>query len=708
MDKSSPVSEKGILFVCLKRTRSLDPFIRNQIVMSNVTNKCDRKEKDMKNRKIGWKLLMMTAVSLIAITGPPETAHAETKHYDDQENVVNLTAIPNNTVDMVAQWSSPEIILPDAEKPGYTLEGWYKDPIGTHPIGKPGDPYTPTDPTETVYAKWVPNKYTVSFDTNLDHTETGRYTLVLPVGDTPDMEVEFDGPYGPLPVLIMDGYEFQGWYDKDVDGTKIDADKLFTNLTTDKTNGANQIVYAHWKNLNPIDVKLYATNGIYSKVVTDKSTSDVTMDWTNVPYTLYANAKDPGDGIGQADILRSDAYSSSAFDTLTYASVTELTKENATFKTYGTEGTTSVLLKVTDAEGQKPGRQLDGSTSTKKMNLKIDTKAPKATMTVSIGTHENPLNTVSNKSWNGWNVYNAKAYGAKINISISDENANAVGGSQDVSGIKHAWLVVSDTNVPDITQTFELVADGSKDVYTFSYDDIIDINNLFKGSMNLTYELHAVDNAGNEMPVVAKTTERKPEILTKVEKLTNDGSDDPLLFKAGYRGRLYIYTTGWVDTLSLKWPDCIVKTGVYDTEHGEMGMIYDATILTNGMRQDMDLSTDPAEKLLQQTILATELVDENNPSSKAIMLDADGEHTEFTRCYVFDFWVPVYIGYEDNPDHIDMNVINQINTKVTASKYLINSSAESITAESVTAMSGFDIRIGNGSIMEDFHTSIIN
>ena len=80
------------------------------------------------------------------------------------------------------------------------------------------------------------------------------------------------------------------------------------------------------------------------------------------------------------------------------------------------------------------------------------------------------------------------------------------------------------------------------------------------------------------------------DIYSKVEKLTSDDLGDPLLFKAGFRGRLYIYTTGWVDTLSLEWPDCIVKSGEYDVAHDEPGMIYNATLLTNGMYQGMQLS----------------------------------------------------------------------------------------------------------------------
>ena len=198
-------------------------------------------------------------------------------------------------------------------------------------------------------------------------------------------------------------------------------------------------------------------------------------------------------------------------------------------------------------------------------------------------------------------------------------------------------------------------------------------------------------------------------------KLTNDTTGDPLLFKAGYRGQILICTNGWVDTITLEWPECVAKSGDYDMDHGELGMIYNATMITNGMSADSPISmfAEPAaagltaEEQLRQAILATEYTDYNNPSSKTITLDVDGEDTGFTRCYVFDFWVPVYIGYEDNPYHIDMNTINQINTKIIASKYIINTEAEAVTTETVSAMGAFDIRVGNGSIMEEFRSSII-
>lgn len=657
-----------------------------------------------------WKLLIMAALSVFVIRGAPTVVRAETQHFNDGAVVKNLTSIQGNTVEMVAQWGDTTIILPDAKKPGYTFVAWYKDKECTEFVGYAGDPYVPTDPNETFYAKWTPNTYTLSFNPNLEHTETGKYALETPVGNMSDVEIVFDSKYGTLPTVTLDGYEFLGWYEAADGDKKVTATDRYTQLNADKTDGADKTLYAHWRNLNPENVKLHANNGENSYVV---SSNEITTGWSKTPYTLYATMTDIGDGISTVKLNRNDAYSTANIKTNTYNKETVITEENGSLGTYQKEGTTSVQLVVNDTEGKKTGRIETGTVTTSKLNLKIDTKAPVVSaFTVSIGTHSNPNNTTTTLEWNDWKVYNSNAYGAKVHIAMNDKNTAAAGGEADVSKIKHAWITIFDTDNPVNTKDYELIADNSN-VLEFSYDNIIDTNNDFKGVMNLTYELHVLDNAGNET-IRTKTTERTPEVLSKVVKLTEDSYGDPLLFKAGYRGRLYIYTTGWVDTISLTWPEAIEMSGKYDTEHGELGMIYNATIITNGLTNDNPIATfaegeglSPEEQI-KQLILSSEYTDYNNPSSKTITLDCDGEDTGFTRCYIFDFWVPVYIGHEMNPYHIDMNVITQFNTKITASKYIINTEAEAVTTETVSSYGSFDIRVGNGSILDEFHSSIVN
>lgn len=622
------------------------------------------------------------------------TFHRNTSTYD------NVTAEQTFTYDVANQKFTDK----GWTRIGYKLLGWSHDKNAiqkTYEIlsGVSNEWINTYTPRCDLYAVWKPNTYTIKYDGN---GSTG--------GSTDSSSHTYDTPKTLTPnEYTKDGYEFDGWnINPDGSGTSYKDKESVKNLTP--IDNETITLYAQWKNLNPVNVKLFAVNGDDTYVVTDTSANDTTVTkWVNTPYTLYANAEDPGDGISKADIDRIGSKNKELFDSKTYNAIPKLTKENATFKEYDIEGTTSLVLTVTDAEGAKPDRPLTGSTSTKKMNLKVDTKAPTATISVSLGTYQNPYDTSSKKKWQGWSVYNSKAYGAKVAIKISDENEYAAGGKQDVSGIKHAWLSIYDTDNPDNKTDVELVAGGSSNIYNYSYNELLNINTMFTNVMNLTYEVHAIDVAGNEMQSVTTTTERKPEVYSKVERLTkDDGITDSLLFKAGFRGRLYIYTTGWVDTLDLGWPECIVKSGQYDIAHGEPGMIYDATLIMNGLSKDMELSSDPGVRLLQQAILASEYTDENNLSSKAFMLDANKESTGFTRCYVFDFWIPVYIGLEENPYHIDMNVVNQLSTKITANKYLLNNTADSVSVETVTSMGEFDLRIGDGSIMDNVHSSIIN
>ena len=348
-------------------------------------------------------LASIILTALVTLKGPPEV-HAETRHYNDEETVTNLTSIQGNKVDMIAQWSQVSVTLPEGKKPGYKFIAWYQDPECTKYIGKANDTYIPARSNETLYAKWTAIEYTLHFDTNLDHTETGRYAIGVPTGDTSDKKIIFDDLYGELPEIALDGYEFLGWYDKPVGGNKINSTDRFTHLNDNQTDGSDMTLYAHWKNFIPANVKMYAKNdnGIY--VTSTDLENDVSVsEWSDTAYTLWAQAEDIGDGIANATVTRADAYSNAVFDRTTFSKETRLTKENATFQSYGVEGTTSIFLTVSDTEGTKTDRILDGSVNTKKMNLKVDTTAPKAgrigLFTILLHTEQkSPLQSVTKMS----------------------------------------------------------------------------------------------------------------------------------------------------------------------------------------------------------------------------------------------------------------------------------------------------------------------
>ena len=79
----------------------------------------------------------------------------------------------------------------------------------------------------TVYAKWAPKTYTVTF--------------VTTTGTAPEsIQVVYGGTYGPLPVLADDLMSFKGWYLSETGNIYVTEDSVF-----DSTE--NQTLYARWQ-----------------------------------------------------------------------------------------------------------------------------------------------------------------------------------------------------------------------------------------------------------------------------------------------------------------------------------------------------------------------------------------------------------------------------------------------------------------------------
>ncbi|MBR4522697.1 MAG: InlB B-repeat-containing protein, partial [Kiritimatiellae bacterium] len=115
--------------------------------------------------------------------------------------------------------------LPTPTRTGYTFKGWYTATTG-------GSKITATTTvaitnSQTLYAHWTANTYTVTFDAN-----GGSVT-------TASKEVTYDAAYGDLPTPTRTGYAFAGWYTTSSGGTEV------TGETTVKITAA-QTLYAHW------------------------------------------------------------------------------------------------------------------------------------------------------------------------------------------------------------------------------------------------------------------------------------------------------------------------------------------------------------------------------------------------------------------------------------------------------------------------------
>lgn len=125
-------------------------------------------------------------------------------------------------------------------KVGYTFDGWFIDKSLTKKVDS--NTVVSTSNNHILYAKWVANKYKVTFDAN------GGKNLEIN-----DKVVTYDEKYGLLPNVTKDGFNFVGWFTtKDEDSEQIKSDSI-VKLTDDIT------VYAHY---SYVDYKLmFNTNG---------------------------------------------------------------------------------------------------------------------------------------------------------------------------------------------------------------------------------------------------------------------------------------------------------------------------------------------------------------------------------------------------------------------------------------------------------------
>lgn len=123
-----------------------------------------------------------------------------------------------------------------------------------------------------MYASWIPNKYTVTFNKN--------------GGGTPSFSsktVYYDDTYGDLPTVSRTGYTFAGWYTAASGGTKI-------TTSTKVAITANQTLYAHWT-INQYTLDLTKGTGIsavsgagtydYNASVTINATVKTGYTWKN-------------------------------------------------------------------------------------------------------------------------------------------------------------------------------------------------------------------------------------------------------------------------------------------------------------------------------------------------------------------------------------------------------------------------------------------
>lgn len=115
--------------------------------------------------------------------------------------------------------------LPAPTRPGYTFDGWYTGANGGTKVTA-STKVSVSNP-HTLYARWIGNSYTVSFD-------AGSCAQKVE-----DIKVTAGGTYSSLPVLTQANQTFLGWYTEPAGGQRITQDTL-VEISSDCT------LYARW------------------------------------------------------------------------------------------------------------------------------------------------------------------------------------------------------------------------------------------------------------------------------------------------------------------------------------------------------------------------------------------------------------------------------------------------------------------------------
>lgn len=270
-------------------------------------------------------------------------------------------------IDTITLTGDEEFTIPadGVTRAGYTLVGWNTTYNGTgtsyelgQVVGGIGEP-TSTAITISLYAQWIPNKYTISFDANGG----------LPVEEI--REIDFGTAYGELPSTSRLGYTFMGWY------TDVESGKYIGKESSNVKHETPEDItlYARWT-ANQYTVNLNANGGSFSNMTSShKISADAPFNIPNSSkvirqgYTLVGwNTKADGSGDSYAcgtDIVPAKILNQ-AGATLTLFAQWEQGVYEIIFETLGgTVDTNTYYVRYGEKYGQLPipvrtGYKFDG------------------------------------------------------------------------------------------------------------------------------------------------------------------------------------------------------------------------------------------------------------------------------------------------------------------------------------------------------------
>jgi len=224
-----------------------------------------------------------------------------TKYYNANGTSAHIWNVASQTAMLYANWSTATTKLPTPNaRDGYDFLGWYTAASGGTKVGNAGANYSFTG-NKTLYAHWIEQNYTITFDSDGANYAGTRTTTVKYLGALPsivkpskyyrvtynyaggsglsyeDAQQVFKGYYTErngkgtryydengrglltytqksgitlyaywergsirFPRAYRDGYLFQGWYNQSAGGTKLGYDGIYYYPTSNVT------VYAHW------------------------------------------------------------------------------------------------------------------------------------------------------------------------------------------------------------------------------------------------------------------------------------------------------------------------------------------------------------------------------------------------------------------------------------------------------------------------------
>ena len=161
--------------------------------------------------------------------------HTLYAHWSANTYTVNFNANGGTcpTASKEVNFNSAYGTLPIPTRTGYGFDGWFTSAQGGSAVN--ADTVMSTASNHTLYAHWIANTHTVSFDANGGTCSDSSKS------------VAYDSAYGELPVPTKDCYNFEGWFTAKDGGTQVKAE---TKVLTD----SNHTLYAHWA-LNEHDYK---------------------------------------------------------------------------------------------------------------------------------------------------------------------------------------------------------------------------------------------------------------------------------------------------------------------------------------------------------------------------------------------------------------------------------------------------------------------